>query len=723
MHIPKKCSNFVLKFEKGTMGMRELRLLVATIVAVMALVLPTFLMAAPTVAPATVVAQDTIELTATEVTPELDYNAGNYTFTLQNETWKVQVRYVGNSPYGVFSEDDFFTQSGGGTFNYIRNPRNDMQFWSFKYATITVTNEQGATRIEVNALLNNWGDWRRVLAHGYIPAPAVVDSVQMDLGQVAVQQDIFNEAIIMEAGNEDYHLAFGLGGYTHLAAGDYYKVDLLVPELVNLHTNDTIVPTDAHLSVTANGAYFDLLFRMRSAADTLYIIQMHTGATVVNDTIGVACSRVVASDYSGSYGFVQLAGESADYVVSIGLTPYGMAHLDMVADTSFVYAYTRVVRKRDQAEVRITEARASVLSEINPSGNGCRRTLWADLVGANGTLYMVTMPLDYAQLPAAVDTINVDFGAGVGRVDFSQGMGWMGLVLSKAGVMDAHVAFYNAGEMKGIFDPDMFDYEGCYFTTYTDRMVAFSDIKAAEIRLDSIQDTLHITLDAINMGDTLYHMTAYLAPKRVLTDGDHTYDISYSSTGTGYDMVGLRTYVGSDQYVYHIQFQRADNWTADGEPMGDAEIFDFRLLQKDWDGIRGTYGYSEGNLDAESYHTIYEGGTEIYLGPVAGTLSFNPLQEVMVNLGGDMRYRAFMYAIEAQILAENGQIYRLSGQNVLICIDQETGGFIYLTEAELTALEEVLGEEGWQVRKKLQNGMLLIEKGERTYDAGGRLVK
>lgn len=699
--------------------MNKIRNILATIVTLMALVLPTFLMAQEE----SVVARDTIEVTAATVVPELDYNNGNFTYTLQNENWKVQVRYVGDSPYGTFTEANFFTQSGGGTFNYVRNPRNDMQFWSFQTATIQVTNELGATRIEVNALVNNWGSWRRVLAHGYIAAPSVADSVMLDLGQVAVQQDIFNEAIIMEAENDDYHLAFGLGGYTRLTAGEYYMVDLLMPELVNLHSHDTIVPAEAHLTVVPNGGYFDLHFRLRSAADTLYIIAMHTGATVVKDTVSVACHNVTASDYSGSYGFMLLAGESSDYVVSLALSGYAMEHLDMVSDTSFVYAYTKVARKSDQMEVRITEAHASVLSETDPSGQGCRRTLWADLIGANGTLYVVTMPLNYSNMPPAVDTINMDFGAGVGRVDFSQGMGWMGLVLSKAGVMDAHVVFYNAGEMKGTFDSGMFDYEGCYFTTYKNRVVAFSDIKAAEIRLDSIGDTLHITLDAINMGDTLYHMTAYLTPKQALTDGDHSYDISYSATGAGYDMVALRTHAGGNQYVYHIQFQRADGWTADGEPMGNAEIFDFRILQKDWDGIRGTYGYSEGNLDAEAYHTIYEGGTEIYLGPVAGTLSFNPLQEVMVNLGDDQRYSAFMYAIEAQFLAENGQIYRLSGQNVLICIDPETGGFIYLTEDELTALEEVLGEEGWQVRKKLQNGMLLIEKGGRTYDAAGRVVK
>lgn len=657
---------------------------------------------------AAIVPVDTIEMTATSVRPELDYNNGNFTYTLQDATWKVQVCYVGTDNYGSFTEADFYTE-GSGSFNYIRNTRNDMQFWAFQTASIVVTNELGGTRIEVNALIKSGStQWRRVLAHGLIPAPAVVDTVKMDMGQVAVQEDAFNNAIIMEAANADYSLAFGIGGQNHLTAGTYYMVDLLRPELVNLHSSDTIVADEALLVVTENGPYLDLAFSLRSEDDTLYQISMHTGATVVTDTVAIDCYSTQVSDYTSSYGFVLLAGESADYVASIALAP----------DSSVVYAFTTVARKSDQTTIRITDASLSVVTEADG-----HRSLRAELVGTNGTMYVVTLPVDYARLPEAVDTINVDFGNGVGRVDFSQGMGMMGLTLTKAGELDAHVVFYNGGSMKGLFDADYFDYDGCYITLYEENnLISFHDIKAAEIRLDSINDTLHITLDAINLGDTLYHMTAYLTPKRSLADGDHTYDISYAADGTGYDMVALQTYAGDDQYIYRIQFQRADAWTTTGEPIGDAELFEFRILQANWDGIQGTFGYSEDNMDPDRHHTIYEGGTEIYLGPVAGTVTFAPLQKVVAQLSASQKYNTYLYAISAQFVAENGQIYSLTGQNALICVDNVTGAFVELPEAELTALEDVLEEQGMRVKKVLENGVLLIEKEGQTFDATGRLI-
>lgn len=670
-----------------------------------------------------VVAADTIEFTATMVVPELDYNRGNFTYTLQDNTWKVQVCYTADSPFGTFTEADFYSEGGSGSFNYIRGLHSDLQFWTFRQTTISVTSELGATRIEVDALINNWGTWRRILAHGFIPAPAVADTVTMDLGQVAVQQDAFNNAIILEASNDDYHLAFGLGGQTILTAGNYYTVDLLLPELTNLHTQAAITPADAFLSVTPSGQYFDLYLSLRSDADTLYQISMHTGATIVTDTISVACPSITADDYSSSYGFVLLAGESADYMVSLALSPYAIEHINNmpVADTSFVYTYTKVVRKSDLQEVRITEATASVLSEIDPTGAGCRNTLWAELIGANGTLYVVTMPLNYSNMPEAVDTINVDFGDGVGRIDYSQGMGWMSLVLSKVADVDAHVVFYNVGSLKGTFDSDYFDYEGCYMTTYgADGLIRFADIKAAQISLDSIGDTLHITLDAITLGDTLYHMTAFLTPKYALT-GDHVnYVLDYSDNC---QMLAIREQTQDTQALYTLQFQYAEAWDEDGYPIGNnQQLFTFRFLQDGIDGIGGTFGYSDYTLDDSRYHFIVEDGVEIYLGPVAGTVTFTPTSEQQVYLG-TTPYMTHTYTINAEFLAENGIIYSLSGSNILLCVDGETEQLLELSEQELTALEEVLSEQGLHVRKMLQNGILLIEKEGRTYDASGRLIR
>ena len=97
----------------------------------------------------------------------------------------------------------------------------------------------------------------------------------------------------------------------------------------------------------------------------------------------------------------------------------------------------------------------------------------------------------------AKDTIFIDFGEGVGRMDYSQGLGMLGIVLVDDGDIDVHVAAYNNLRLSGTIYSDYFDYNGCYLTTYlAEGSTRFTDIKPAQMTLSSIGDTLHITLDA-----------------------------------------------------------------------------------------------------------------------------------------------------------------------------------------------------------------------------------
>ncbi len=85
-----------------------------------------------------------------------------------------------------------------------------------------------------------------------------------------------------------------------------------------------------------------------------------------------------------------------------------------------------------------------------------------------------------------------------------------------------------------------------------------------------------------------------------------------------------------------------------------------------------------------------------------------------------MTYHTHWYSINAEFVAENGIIYTLMGDNILLCVDSDTEELVELSESELTALEDVLSEQGYRIEKVLENGQILIRRAEATYDLQGR---
>lgn len=676
-----------------------------------------------------IVAVDTLYINDPEITPELYPNDGEYVLGFvgpdtKGVEWKSQVTYLGDSFYGTFSDEDIKWGEGSACHNFIRQKNNSDKFYAYKHVDLSVADNAGATIIDVNALYNNFGQWHRVLIHAVIPAPATADTVRSDLGVVSLVPSPFEQYMIMEAANDSLSLAFGIQGSASLKAGTYYQTDLLMPELVRL-PEDSVRPVGAELIVAESvvPGQFDLELTMRSDEDIVYVLSMHTGAPDVRDTIYVSCLSGNVIDNTQMFNIYQLVGTSATHTVALAVVPSVIEkNMEVFPPDSIVLAYTQVADNAAETVTRVAAAQAYL--ETPDPAKPREHVLHAELIGTNGTRYIVTIPYGFSYLPEAKDTITFDCGEKVGRIFYTEGMGYIGVLLYDDNV-HVQIVGYNGYNMRGTIYSDDIVYDAnvaSYVAEYTPTSTIFHDLKAAEMRLDSVGDTLHIAIDAITLGDTLYRFTAWMAPKRVLTGPEVTYSVDYDDEVS---MPALRTASseeGSD--IYRVAFQRADEWIEDeGEliPVGDTELLNFYIWQTDWDGISGTFGYSDGTIDASRYLEIHEGGVEFYLAPVAGTLSIVALQPETVDLGGKM-YKTHWYQVQAEVLAENGVIYHLSGQNVVVCMDPETGEYVELTESETSALHDILSEQGYKVRKVLRDGRVLIEDVDRTYDLGGQLV-
>lgn len=674
--------------------------------------------------PAEITAKDTLVLNLPAVTLEQQRNAGVMTniFTFvgtgsDGKQWNSQIEFNADSIFGEWKNNDFYNwdgSQGSGSFNFLRQANSDMVFYAYKeqLAAYITKNEEETTLIDVNGLINVYGSWRRVLIHAEIAAPAPDDTVYTDLGIAAVIANPLYGTTIIEGENDTYHLAFGITG-TNMEDGTYLMGNMLKPELILLPA-DTIEPADANVVIsTRTDGEKEIVLNMLSTENILYIVSMHTGQLPITDTVAIDCHASDIRNYALEYQLYYISGQATDYSVAIAIAESAWLNLiagDTLTSKQLVMNYTSIADIKASALVRTYDAEVSLQLIEQDKG-----ILYANLKGVNGTLYQVTMPIGFSYLPAAKDTVNIDCGEGVGRIDYHQGIGYIGLILYKQGVADAQVVFQNDMSLRGTFTPEYFDYEQCRVMEVKGDVLTFHDIKAALITLDSINDTLHITLDAVAINDTLYHMTAWMGPKRCLTGDSVAYSISANNN---VNMVALRNPAPGeeDADIYHINFQRGVN--EEGEVINDAEIWNFGIWQEDVDGVAGIFGYSDGTMDDRLYHTLYEDGVEIYLAPVAGTLEIEVVDEIVIPYDGD-EYKTHIYNIRSEFVAENGMLYRLSGANAIICADAETGMFIELTEQLRTALNEALAEKGYRVEKILRNGQLIIVSGGKKYNVMG----
>lgn len=684
---------------------------------------------------------DTLQLAVTSIVDESNPNAQEYEFAILGDAnstgYKIQINYHAASMYGTFTDADFDLEGNGKNYNFIREAKSDIKFWIFKHLDVTVSDSLGATIVDINGLINDWGNWRRVLARAVIPAPAPDDTISLNLGQATVipMNQLGYEYLRLDAANDTYSLAFGIVGINTLQAGTYYQADLLRPDLVEL-PNDTIAVGGATLVVTdaANG-YYNLALSLLSSDNILYEITMHTGDVVATDTLQVVCQNGLMQNLKEMYGIYQLAGVSPAYQVAIALNP-GVIEKSQLSFTndSVNLAYTRILDVAANEMIYVQSASGRFVPDS--SAFLPRMMVYADMLGINGTLYQVSFPVGGSQLPTAVDTTIVECGNGVLRLDYTYGAGYLGLVVGNDDY-DVHVVVYNGLSMKGNFGTDMFLYNDdvpgekaiCYLTQYNvgGASSRLSDIAACEMRMDSVGDIVRIELNVVTTSSHMYCFRANLLPTRALTGGEVSYFINNPLKGDDGMMVAFRLDKWNNEQTFALQLQRSDEWSSDGEMTGaNGEVWSFVFMQDSVDGIAGTYGYSAGTLMEDQYHMLTEHNTEIWLMPMAGTLSITVGQAVTIPaavIGTRRDYHTHLYSVQADMVMENGILYHVSGTNFLLCVDYETEQMVELTETVLTALDEVLGEQGLRVQKVLRNGMILLESADHTYNISGQRIK
>lgn len=661
-------------------------------------------------------AKDTLSFTTTNVLSEPDPNAGKYNITLfsEDKEWRTQINYHTNTMYGSWVDEDFNLVEGGDgkNYNYIRPAKNDMVFYSYQTLRAEVRVEKGATLIDINGLIKDGSNWRRVLVHGIIPTVQPKDTVAVDLGHAFVTPNLFYQYYMLEGHNADYNLTLGIMTDS-LRDGTYYAADLLMPVL-STAKGDTIAAKDATLTLTHKEGIGQYNLQLLSQALTLYDITFDDSEPEIipTDTIQITCAYSQLSDYTVMYGIYQLYGENGEYAVSIGLQKEAVDNsYRELKRKDFDLTHTMLAKLGSQDVVHIVNANASIVDDGNK-----KYTLCADLFTNDAHLYQVSMPIGRSSMPAGKDTVDWDFGYHVGRVDYTQGLGYIGLVGTMAGVCDIHTVFYHGGSLSGEIGIDLFDYEGTYVTLYKDTIVKFIDVKMATAQLDSVGDELHIQMQMLDINSTLYRIKMILSPKQWLHGQDFQLDYTENV-----QMVAIQLAKQDSVSAYVVQFQHADAWTQDDEPIGDQHIFSFMLLQNGIDGISGEYGYSAGNLNPNYYHTIVEDSCEILLGPVAGTLRIVAQDEQVIPLEPGKRYKTHWYEIESDIMAENGELYHISGLNVLLCIDTD-GQFVELSEKAWQGLKETLEAQGHTIEKIYRNGQVIIRLDDKEFTTTGQAL-
>lgn len=656
-----------------------------------------------------------LSFTATRVEEEPDPNNNEYVFSLFGNAdgvdYKVQIDYKSENMYGTFTDDVFKLDGSGKYFNYIRTA-DGSKVWYFKHLDVTVSEVNGGKHIDINGLIQVYGEWRRVLVTGDIAAPDPSETIDVDLGTVAVVPNTFMGYVLLEAGNAEYTLSFGLSGYKELKAGTYYRTELLHPDFTRL-PSEVIESSTAQLEVSnREDGELDLCLDLLSTDNILYKIHMCTAEPQVVAEAYIDCATASLSDYTAMYNIYQFLGENDDYQVAFSVRPYIINNsiLD-IPEEAVDLSLTQILQKADNKLIRVHKASGHIV--VNEE-NVDEKVVYADLLAIDGTLYHVTFP--FGNTTDDDDAIVIDCGDYVGRIDYTKEPGWMGLVLGNNDA-DVHVTVKNELKMEGTFTSDMFDYTGSYVTIYenNDETIRFADIQSAELRMDKVEEMVKMELTVMTINNQKYIFRAQLKPMKALNGETVQYSIDDAL------MVAFRTENEGEKASYHLQFQRYDDLDEDGAVIGNAEIWDFQFSKDDRTGIAGEYGYAAGTLE-DKPHYLFENNSEIYLGMMAGTLKIEAGDELTVELF-DEEYHTHLYTISAQMAAKNGIIYELNGKNFLLCVDDETGEPVEFTEGSESAIRDILTDRGLNVKKVLRNGLIILETPNGDYTTGGARMK
>lgn len=666
------------------------------------------------VVPMNMMAQDSdeklIEFYSENAKMEDNPKQNNYNITIfsPDGQWKMQLNYDSESMFGTFGNKEFRMDTNGKNYNYVRNPKNDMVFYSFVDMDVTVTDEGTCYRVKTNCLTSNK---MRFKVEAVIAAPQAKETRTDDLGFARIQPNSFYGTYAIYAENENYKLGYGIAGNELI--GTFYRADLLMPELYDKKAGKDIKVLTASAIHKQEGEKTIMTIDVLSEDLILYKLTMFNGPyeIEIKEEKNITFTNVILQDLSDMYGCFQFGAANDDYQMSIAIKSeaFTSGKMEWKKD-DLLMQYTNLLITAEERFVDLFDA--NVKMEVQ----GKLVMLYADLTSMDGTLYHVTMRYEQGgYMPEPSETVNIDFGH-VSMLDYSQGLGLVGFGAVKPGEYQMRFYMY-AHDLEGDFVNDDFYMDACDMMVVTGNTYVFHDAKYMKAHAEKEDGVTKLTVDMYGIDDVLYHGTMYIDNLKCMKEeGDAVYPIDFESATT---MIALQMGNEDNYAEYTMQLQNLE-YDDDDMIVGDGYLFSF-YFGHEGNGVAGKYGLSEGTLAEDQIQMFYENGCEVRVGTVAATLELEALNAQTLYVYGQ-KVNTNLYNINFKILGQNGVIYSGEGENYLLCIDQE-GEFIDITEDYETAINEMLAPEGLKVRKVLKGGKIIVEKAGKEYDVQGRKVK
>lgn len=615
-----------------------------------------------------------IEFTTTNVEPEHDPNNNNYVFFLYSEDgkWKVQLNYFSESMYGTFTTEDFHLNRPG-SFNYIRDPKSDWEFYSFKELNMTVSDLPTETHIEAFCKTSNN---KSVHVVGSIAKIDIDDIEEVNLGRATTTWNDFFQVTYIKAQNETYDLTFGITG--KFREGTFYVADLIRPEFIKL-PNDTIWARDAVMDVTAvdgEGNYDILLKLIAQDEAKQYNIAMTYSAQSMEatDTLNLTLSHnTKINDLSGSFGLYQFYGEDSEYQVGLAVQAAVIDESKLVFGVDDVsLSYSGILCPSDNKQIRILDASGAIIpgEEAN--------TVMADLLGDDNILYRCKFIFPKGEgserpQPGPNDII-VDFGNKVVVMDYTESNLATGdynlRMMAAAGDYNLSLAVRDH-QFLGSYGTEDIDLDGSYivYIDHERQTNVISDITAGNVYAEKVAGETHISMNLSTRSNT-YFMTVVLADKPSLNDSVE-YQIDLNASDASQFLAVIDGYEGLPSGTL---LQLASGLNDEGDLAADkAFVFNLYPYKKDGAGkfsVEGTYGFSDGTMSDAFAQYVTDGGTEVRFLPVAGTLTITRGEAVTIDLFGE-DYTTYQYDFSLRMLGNNGVIYNGTGSNHLIFLDED----------------------------------------------------
>lgn len=652
-----------------------------------------------------------VEFFSENATMEDNPNKKNYNITIfsPDGQWKMQLNYYSDSMFGTFGNADFHLDSDGRYYNYARNPKNDMVFYSFTDMNVSVTDEGSCYRVKANCLTNNK---TRFIVEATIPAPQAKETRTDNLGYARVQQNSFYGTYAIYAENENYKLGYGIAGNDLI--GTFYRADLLMPELHDKKAGKDIKVLTASAVHKKDGENTIMTIDVLSEDLIMYELTMFNGPyeVEIKEEKNIEFSQVILQDITDFYGCYQFGAQNDEYQMAIAVKSdvFTSGKTEWTKD-DLIMQYTNLVITAEESFVEIFDIKAKMEVLGNKSAK-----VYADVTSMDGILYHVVMNYQKdGYMPDPKETVNIDFGH-VSVLDYSQELGKVGFGAVKPGKYQMRFYLY-ANKLEGEFTTSDFDMDMCdMMVVKSDNSYIFHDAKYMKANMEKTADgKTMITVDMFGIDEVLYHGTMYIDDLKCMKDSEYPVGAESSTM-----MIGIQEGCEDDHAEYLMQLQNVE-FDEDYNVVGDGYVFGFYFAHEG-PGVAGKYSVSAGNLADDISSLIYENGCEVRVGTVACTLELEAVRPITIYYGED-EVKTNLYNVNFKLLGQNNVIYTGKGTNALLCINNEDGNFIEVTEEYETAINQALAEQGLKVRKVLKDGKIIVEKNGEMFDAQGRIVK